>query len=344
MSPEASEDHTQDPGQPAAVVAENPDPQTTGQDTTWPIESGDGAKRRRMRLIILGASVIVTISGIILFREGFFSPRPPAPDVAATFLGGRITVTDIRKHLTLLAKQAGGQKPQISLEVLRGVAEEMATDEIVRRWGKDRKAEKDENIVHLMSHVSEELNLEAWHAGMHEGNMGISESDIEAYYQANRKKYSERTLGEARAEIEKILKAQGEDRFAENYLAGLKNAADIRRNYAVLDVPAADQSEIAEYFEANRERFAQKGKLVFDEARIDLPGADAEAAASRIISKVRRGDKLAVAAKSEGQGVSFSEAVAIEQGGAEEAFIKQITALEPGQTPSLSVTPALSMS
>ncbi|PKL06255.1 MAG: hypothetical protein CVV53_05240 [Spirochaetae bacterium HGW-Spirochaetae-9] len=328
MSPDASEEHAQDSGQPA----EKPGPQSAEQEVAQPIEPRKGAQGRRKWLITLGMLLIVAVSGIVMFREGLFSPRPPAPDVAATFSGGRITVMDIHNHLALLAKQAGGQKPQASLELLRGVAEEMVADEIVRRWGKDRKAEKDENIAHLMSHVSEELNLEAWHTGMHEGGMGISESDIDAYYQANQTKYGERSLGEARTEIERTLKSQGEDRFVENYLAGLKNTADIRRNYEALDVPPPDQSEIAEYFEANRELFSRKEKLIFDEVRIDLPGADAEAAVSRIVSKVRGGERLAEAAKSEGQGVFFSEAVAIEGGGTEDTFAKQIAALEAGQT------------
>ncbi|PKL23101.1 MAG: hypothetical protein CVV47_16475 [Spirochaetae bacterium HGW-Spirochaetae-3] len=286
---------------------------------------------RRVRTIAILGSLSVLIVVVVQFRESIFRPRPPSPEIAATFTGGQITVADIRAHFDLLAGGSGADKPQLTFKTAKAVAQEMITDEILRKWGKSRKADKDENIGHLMSHVNEEVNLSAWHSGMHDGSMGINESDIDAYYRANRQAYGEKTLGEVRGEIEKILKAQGEDRFVENFLAGLKNTADIRRNYDALNVPDLEQSEILDYYERNRDRFTLPARFTADVIRIDLPGSDADIAASRIIEKARSGIKLVEAARKEGNSFFISEGEIFEKGTMEQAFEKRIIPLEVGQ-------------
>lgn len=286
---------------------------------------------RRVRTIAILGSLSVLIVVVVQFRESIFRPRPPSPEIAATFTGGQITVADIRAHFDLLAGGSGADRPQLTFKTAKAVAQEMITDEILRKWGKSRKDDKDEKIGHLMSHVNEEVNLSAWHSGMHDGSMGINESDIDAYYQANRQAYGEKTLGEVRGEIEKILKAQGEDRFVENFLAGLKNTADIRRNYNALNVPDLEQSEILDYYERNRDSFTLPARFTADVIRIDLPASDADVAASRIIEKARSGIKLVEAARKEGNSFFISEGEIFEKGTMEQAFEKRIIPLEVGQ-------------
>lgn len=288
-------------------------------------------RAKRWRMIVIVGSLSVLVAAVVLFRERIFSPRPPSPEIVATFTGGQIAIAAIRAHFDLLAGGSGADKPQLTFKTAKAVAQEMITDEILRKWGKSRKADKDENIGHLMSHVNEEVNLSAWHSGMHDGSMGINESDIDAYYRANRQAYGEKTLGEVRAEIEKILKAQGEDRFVENFLAGLKNTADIRRNYDALNVPDLEQSEILDYYERNRDSFTLPARFTADVIRIDLPGSDADVAASRIIEKARSGIKLVEAARKEGNSFFISEGEIFEKGTMEQAFEKRIIPLEVGQ-------------
>jgi len=311
------------------VIADNASDSPTSDKVMILQKSHKHTKRIRIIAIIISLSVMIAL--VVQFRERIFRPKPPSPEIAATFDGGQITIEEIRAHFNLLSGGSGMDKPRLTISTVKAIVQEMIADEILRKWAKSRKAEKDENIGHMMSHVNEEVNLSAWHSGMHDGSMGINESDIDAYYQANRQEYGEKTLGEARDEIEKILKKQGEDRFVENFLAGLKNSADIRRNYEVLKVPNLEQSEILDYYERNRDKFVQPTRFTVDLTRIDLPAGEADTVASRIVEKARSGFRLADAARTEGNAVFVSEGEILEKGSMEQAFEEQIASLEIGQ-------------
>jgi peptidyl-prolyl cis-trans isomerase D len=113
----------------------------------------------------------------------------------------------------------------------------MITDVLVRRWAADRQADRDTNVQHVMKHITEEFNLDALHAQMHRERMGVTESDIQTYYEANRRQFGEQTFSEVRDQIRASLQVQQENRFVADHINRLKEQTTITRNFTLLEVP-----------------------------------------------------------------------------------------------------------
>lgn len=276
---------------------------------------------------------LILAGAVFLYRDRLFGPPPPAPDVVATYNGGQITVEDVRQHLAELVPDEAMQTQLQNLQGYRLMVEEMLTDELVRRWAADRNVEQDKDIQHVMQHITEEINLDELHTQMHEGQMGVNEGDIQAYYDANRDQFGELTVTQVRDQIRTTLQSQQEDRFAQNYLEGLKDKATITRSFDLLAVPEPTEQELRDYYEANQEQYLLPARAVVNEIRIPV-GEDETAAkeqADKALVRLRSGEALALVANDLSQSPLIEGGLTVMKGQRDPAYDEVVFNLDEGE-------------
>ena len=285
-----------------ALVALSPEtvatvemPAVTEQTAPLPV------KKRWIRQVegLMALGTVLALA-FLLWRGGWLQGEaaPPAPNVVATFTGGQITVEDLQQHVALLVPEEAAQAEFRELEMYRMVVEEMITDELVRQWAAARKADSDENLQHVMKHLTEEINLDELHTQMHKDQMGVAEGDIQVYYEANRAQFGDQTLTQVRDQIRSTLETQQEDQFVANYIKGLKANATITRDFALLETPEPEESALQAYYTANLTQYQQPAQAVVDEMRIAI-GADeaaARAQADKALVRLRAGEAFTTVA------------------------------------------------
>lgn len=282
---------------------------TTDQETTviQPIENLEGSETpleaekpllhlphinlSKRKKILLGLGVAIATL-LFVFREDIFTPWPPAPNVVAAYDGGRITIEDVEKHMASLVSDEEAQKQLKNPQGYALIVQEMITDEIVKRWQANRKPDQDKEFSHVMKHITEEINLDELHAQMHKGQLGVTEGDIGAYYEANKKDFGEKTLTDVREEIKTKLQSEKEDQFVQNYITGLKNKSSITRDLGVLAVPAASEYQLKSYYDANQKQYLVKAQAAVHEIRVPKAADEKKAKekAEQTLSKIRSGD------------------------------------------------------
>ena len=262
-------------------------PEQEPQKSQLPLPKIQLSKRKK---ITLGLILVIAVA-VWNFREDIFAPWPPAPNVVAAYDGGRITIEDVEKHLASLVDDEESQKQLKSPQGYGLIVQEMITDEIVRRWQTNRKPDQDKEFSHVMKHITEEINLDELHAQMHKGQLGVTEGDIGAYYEANKKDFGEKTLTDVREEIKTKLQSEKEDLFVQNYITGLKNKASITQDLAILAVPAPADWELKNYYDANKAKYLVKAQATVQEMRFPK-GADEKKVKEKteqLLSKIRSG-------------------------------------------------------
>jgi len=202
------------------------------------------------------------------------SPKPPASDVIAAFEGGQITISDVEAHMQLLVPDqylAALGSP----ETLLAVVEDMVSDEMVRRWAAARQPDQDETFSHTMQHINESLNLESLDLQLHEGEIQVTESEIQTYYEVNKAQLGDQTLDQAREQIRQTLVAESEQGYLKDYIQRLKDNASISRNFELLNVPAPSEDDLRRYYDANLENFKLPRQVVIDELQFPIGGDEA---------------------------------------------------------------------
>lgn len=257
----------------------------------------------RLRTGVFNLLMAVVFLGSLWFAGGYqwapdvylwwlrlTAPKPPASDVIATFDGGQFTIADVESHLKLLAPEEY-ESIAGSPETLLAVVEDMVTDELTKRWAITRQPDQDDTFSHTMQHISESLNLESLHTQLHESEIPVSESDIQAYFETNKSQFGDQTLDQVREQIRQTLVAEREQGYVEDYVQRLKDNASISRNYELLSVPAASEDDLRRYYEANLENFKLPLQALVDEMQFAV-GSDEEAArknADDSLLKIRSG-------------------------------------------------------
>jgi peptidyl-prolyl cis-trans isomerase D len=262
---------------------------------------------------ILTSYLFLRFDGARLVQQ-WVAPRPPAPDVVATFEGGQITLADLEAHLTLLVPdeyRATLQTP----EGLRAVVREMATDELARRWAAEQKVEAQDTFKHTMEHITENVNLDTFQSQLHEGAIAVPESEIQAYYDANRAEFGERTLADAREDIRQRLVGEKEGQYVKDYIARLKENASITRNDMLLDVLPPTEAELREYFGANTEQYTVTAQYTVDELYLPITADEQSAreSAEAALRKVSSGDSFGAAGQVTGMQVLTNTVIAAGQ-------------------------------
>jgi len=266
----------------------------------------------------------------------FGGPKPPAPDVVATFDGGQITIQQVRDYVARLtpAPLAGLGAFQ-SYETYRAVIGSMVLDELARRWAEKQQMDRETKLTDAMRHVSESVTLDEWIAELHTSEMmaSVRESDIQAYYEANKAGFGDATLSEVRETIRETLAHQNQERFFQDYIASLRAEATIVRNYELLDVSAPTEAQIREYYEANRAQFAVPQRALVDmifvpiSASGDEANAEARARAEAALAALKIGKDFAEVAAQYSQEPYSAVGITIEAGKDDLALGEQAFAL-----------------
>jgi parvulin-like peptidyl-prolyl isomerase len=292
------------------------------------------SRQRRWVPAALAGSLVLLVA-LFLLRSRFTAaqPEPPTPNVIATYDGGQITIEDVQQHLSLLVPDEALQRQLQNVEGYRLLVEEIITDELVRRWAAERKADRDENFQHVMKHITEEINLDELHAQMHQRQMGVTEGEIQAYYDANRQQFGDQTLTQARDQIRTTLQAQGEDQFVQEYTDRLRENATITRDFTLLEVPEPEERELKAYYEANLERYVIPAQAMVDEIRV--PAGQDEAAAqeraNKALARFRSGEDLGVVAGEFSETPFTEKGTTIRKGQWDPAYDEVVFSLDEGQ-------------
>ena len=287
LTAEASEEVLEPFAEPALEPALTP-------RQTWMSRLRTGAFFLLMTVILLSALWFAGgyrwAPDIYIWWLRLTAPKPPASDIIATFDGGQITLGDLDDHLKLLVPEEY-QSIAGSPETLLAVVEDMVTDELTRRWAATRQPDQDETFSHTMQHINESLNLESLDLQLHEGEIQVSESEIQTYYETNKAQFGEQTLDQMREEIRQILVAEREESYIEDYIQRLKDNASITRNFDLLNVPAPSEDDLRRYYDANIEQFKLPRQVVIDEMQFPIGGDEAAARqdADDALLKIRSG-------------------------------------------------------
>lgn len=278
----------------------------------------------------------------------FGGPRPPAPDVVATFDGGQITVEQVHEHMTRLGLDpfvhpteegvAGRVSPALAYESYRTTIEHMLLDELVRRWAAEQRMDRDARFTDAMQHVSEAVTLDEWIAEIHQDEMvaAVRESDIQAYFQANRESFGEAALSEVHERIRETLAHQNQAQFFEDYLARLRAKVVIVRNDELLDAPAPTEAQVQGYYQANRAQFATPQRALVDRIVAPIVGSDDQAdaqargQAEKALAALNTGKDFAEIAAEYSQEPYSAGGVIIEAGRDDPALVEQAFAMIGG--------------
>lgn len=269
------------------------------------------------------------------FGADLLAPDPPAPDVVATFDGGRITLDDVESHLNVLVPSRLRDITR-SPEAMLSVIEDLISDQLVLRWAADRKPEGEEAFRHAVKHINEELSLEAYASQLHEDALPVAESQMRKYYEANASRFGQRTFAESREEIRQILVAESEPEFMENYVARLRKSASITRNFELLNVPPPSDDQLKRYYEANLDKFALPRRAVVDEVEIPVSvfGERAQQRASDLLLRIRGGASFKEVA-GRLPGVRLAASREVEEGTRQDEWDKNVFVLAPGELGSI---------
>ena len=262
--------------------------------------------------------------------------KPPAPDVVATFDGGQITVQQVRDYLARLTPAPlASLGVYQSYETYRAVIGSMVLDELARRWAEKQQMDRDTKLTDAMRHVSESVTLDEWIAELHTSEMmaSVRESDIQAYYEANKATFGDATLSEVREKIRETLAHQNQAQFFEDYIASLRADATIARDFELLDVPAPTEAQIRQYYEANRTQFAVPQRALVDmiyvsvSASGDEADAEARAKAEEALAALKTGKDFAEVAAQYSQEPYSTVGITVEAGKDDPALGEQAFAL-----------------
>lgn len=226
-------------------------------------------------LLAVGAWVVFGRSGL---QARLTAPRPPAPDVVATFKGGQITLADVEAHLQLLVPEEFQELVQ-GQESFLFVVEDLVTEELVRIWAAERQPDQEEAFQHSMQHITDDINLDSFEIQLHSGSIPVAESEIQGYYDANRELFGELPLTEVREDIRQTLVSEREQEYIEDYIEQLKANASITRNFDLLEVPIPPEEDLRRYYDDNRDLLRLPRQASVTE--LEFPIGEDEAAARR---------------------------------------------------------------
>lgn len=287
--------------EPAHVVQEAT-PEVVLTDTATPAKTKWGVMDWGVGLLVLVMlGVTVWQLGLGAWWSRWTAPRPPASDVVATFDGGAITTADMEAHLRLLAPQAYSDSVK-SLDTLRSLVQEMLADEAARRWAASQKVNADQNFQHSMEHITEDINLDSFGSNLRAGQINITESEIQAYYEKNKAQLGGQSLTDSREQIRQRLVSERGSAYLRDYIDRLKSAASITRDDALLQAPSPTENDLRTYYDANRRTFTTTARFVVDVLLVPIGNAsrdetDARANADKALVKLRSGAAFADVAR-----------------------------------------------
>ena len=206
------------------------------------------------------------------------SGRQLGDDVAATYVGGEITVQELRDYINKMTYREGKHEvcekhaydhgkcdksekcenhPLESVEAYRILLRQLVLEKMVDRSVKDKGLLSREDVTHRLKHVAEHINLEGLAGQMHSDQMKSDQVEMKQYYEEHKDEYQSRSFSDAEKEIEARLMAKKQAEYVPKYIEELKKNAVIEKNYELLQVPEPTDAEIQQYYDTHTKEYVR---------------------------------------------------------------------------------------
>lgn len=283
--------------------------------------------------VTLGKNVtrrqFVTISPILLvclFLSsgcGSKQPQPPSENIVATYNGKSLGKEDLRNYIRkqqvkenehafcekhgfdhgLCDKLEPCEKhPLHSIEAYRAIIKNLALDQTVQDWAKEKGITRRQDVKHGLKHIVDEANLLSLSAKFHQDKLTADDTEIRQYYEEHKDEYKDKPLKEAEAEIKDALINKKASEFIPKYIDELKQNAAVNTNYELLKVEEPTEVELQSYYDNHKDEYVEPEKIKISQIKIDIGESGSEEAARKkaeeVMVKIRAGeDFLGVANK-----------------------------------------------
>jgi parvulin-like peptidyl-prolyl isomerase len=277
-----------------AEIGTRPDRLGLGDPVGMDRKSTDLADQKNHRKLLRVGLVLAALVLLAIFGRSWLvklaRPEPPAENIIATFDGGQLTIADVENHISQLVPEELSFIAQ-SADTFISTVEHLVIEELVKRWASQRQPDSDEDFRHTMQHINEDLNLQSFESQLHEGDIQVTESEIRAYYDANRDSFGVQTINDVREQIRQTLIVEQEGSYIDDYIQDLKNKASVTRFFDLLDAPAPSEDDLVRYYNENRDDFILPRQVIVDELQFPIGEDETEALkeAEDALLKIRGG-------------------------------------------------------
>lgn len=235
-------------------------------------------------------------------------------DVVATFVGGEISASELRRYINDTTHRAGEHAvceehsyehskcspeeeceshPLNSVESYRILLKQLVMEKVVNRWIREKGMASRGEVKHKLKHLVEEINLGSLEAEMHADKLKPDKVEMRQYYEEHKEEYKNRPFDEVETEIEGILVAQKQADYIPRYIEELKANAVIERDYELLNVPEPSEAEIGAYYEAHRKEYVRPEFLRIQTLRTRADDEEAgREKAEKALTKLRAGESF----------------------------------------------------
>ncbi|NOY80761.1 MAG: hypothetical protein GXP31_07125 [Kiritimatiellaeota bacterium] len=232
-------------------------------------------------------------------------------NVVATFTGGEVTTSELRKFINERTRRSGEHAacdkhsydhskcspdekcenhPLNSVESYRALLRQLVMDKMVERWIREKGMLSRKQVKHRLKHLVEEINLGALAGEMHADKVKPDKIEMRQYYEEHKDEYKNRPFSEVEEEIEGILVARKQSEFIPKYIEELKANAVIERNYDLIKVPEPTEAEIRAYYDQHSKEYVRAEFLRIQILRIGAEDEKAgRAKAEKALAKLRAG-------------------------------------------------------
>jgi len=275
--------------------------------------------------LVLSLAVVAGLAMRASWGRGNHADR----NIVAAYEGGIIT----KEALLERWRKAPGEE-RAAMRTPEGIdhmIRDLAVHAVTERWARERKLDAREMFARAMREATQEIGIHDVERRLHESDIRVEEGEIQQYFEANRQRFKDRTLTQAREDIRNTLHARKEEVTVQAFLKRLREAATITTDADLLRVPEPSREEVVRYYLANRDRFLEPDRVQIEEIQIDATGdtEDARARAERARARVEAGEDLEVVAPAVG-GWALRGKDFVARGSRGPTFDANVFSLNPG--------------
>lgn len=323
-----------------------------------PAPSTNRLQFNRHTIIRIFVMIVVSVGAFaaVKYVPILMEPRPPSPDVVATYNDKSITTAELMDFVRLEGYRESEHgvcevhgfdhskcdafeecetHPIHSMEAYRQIIEMIAVQKMIVDWADETGVTQREDVTHGLKDLVESANLDSLINQLHEEQItpeSIPKWEVQQYYDENKDQYGGSALSDVEAEIRNILVEQKDADFFPSYIEELKKTAGLEVNFNILNVAAPTDEQIKAYYQANLEQYTKTASAEGLEIRIEAGtgGTDISSLAQEAHRKLQSGDNFEQVAGEYAKG-GAADKVTIEKGSGNPVYEEQAWRLEPGQ-------------
>lgn len=236
-------------------------------------------KRQRPKRCIMGAGILAAAALAAYGLFYFLEPKPPAPDVVASYNGKVITVRqfdefiaveEVRSkehmicdihgydHSKCTMEEPCEQHPVDGIEEYHQAVKMMAVEQIIMDWADSNGITAREDVQHGVMDLIGDASVYEMMSRIHDEELtpdSIPKWEIQQYYDANKMVYKDKALAEVEEEIRTILLAKKDEEYFPEYINRLKETSGLTVDFELLKITEPAEQEIKEYYVRNLSEF-----------------------------------------------------------------------------------------